>query len=41
MFYCIVKIVCTVRYVCILCGDQVFVYFVTFLFMIIYEVLCT
>ena len=34
-------IVCTVGYVCIFCGDQVFVYFVSFLSMIIYEVLYT
>ena len=34
-------IVCTIGYVCIFCGDQVFVYFVTFLSMIIYEVLYT
>ena len=34
-------IVCTVGYVCIFCGDQVFVYFVGFLSMIIYEVLYT
>ena len=35
-------IVCTVGYVCIFCGDQVFVYCVSFLFMIIiYEALYT
>ena len=34
-------IVCTVGHVCILCGDQIFVYFVSFLSMIIYEVLYT
>ena len=31
-------IVYTVGYVCIFCGDQIFVYFVSFLPMIIYEV---
>ena len=30
--------VCTVGYVCSFCGDQIFVYFVSFLSMIIYEV---
>ena len=34
-------IVCTVGYVCIFCEDQIFVYFVSFLAMIIYEVLST
>ena len=34
-------IVCTVGYVIIFCGDQVFVYFVSFLSMITYEVLYT
>ena len=33
--------VCTVGYVCLFCGDQIFVYFVSFLSMIIYEVLYT
>ena len=33
--------VCTVGYVCSFCGDQIFVDFVSFLFMIIYEVLYT
>ena len=32
-------IVCTVGYVCLFCADQMFVYFVSFLSMIIYEVL--
>ena len=31
--------VCTVGYVCLFSGDQIFVYFVNFLSMIIYEVL--
>ena len=30
--------VCTVGYVCLFCGDQIFVYFVSFLSMIIYEI---
>ena len=38
VFYCIT---CSVVYVCIFCGDQVFVCFVSFLFMIIYEVVYT
>ena len=33
--------VCTVRYVCLFCGDQIFVDFVSFLCMIIYKVLYT
>ena len=33
--------VCTVGYVCLFCGDQIFVDFVSFLSMIIYEVLYT
>ena len=31
--------VCTVAYICLLCGDQIFVDFVSFLPMIIYVVL--
>ena len=34
-------IVCTVEYVYIFCGDQIFAHFVSFLSMIIYEVLYT
>ena len=33
--------VCTVGYVCLFCGDQIFMCFVSFLSMIIYEVLYT
>ena len=33
--------VCTVGHVCLFCGDQIFVHFVSFLSMIIYEVLYT
>ena len=33
--------VCAVGYICLFCGDQIFVYFVSFLFMIIYKVLYT
>ena len=33
--------VCTVGYVCLFCGDQIFVYFISFLSMIIYEILYT
>ena len=33
--------VCTVGYVCLFCGDQIFMDFVSFSFMIIYEVLYT
>ena len=33
--------VCTVGYVCLFCGDQISMYFVSFLSMIIYEVLYT
>ena len=41
VFYCIVNNSCIIGYVCIFCGDQVFVYFVSFLSMIIYEVFYT
>ena len=33
--------VCTLGYVCLFCGNQIVVYFVSFLFMIIYEILYT
>ena len=33
--------VCTVGYACLFCGDQIVIYFVSFLSMIIYEVLYT
>ena len=33
--------VCTVGYICLFCGDQIFVDFVSFLSMIIYEILYT
>ena len=32
--------VCTVGYVCLICGDQIFMDFISFLSIIIYEVLC-
>ena len=40
MFYCVVR-VCTVGYVCSFRGDQIYVDFVSFLSMIIYEVFYT
>ena len=43
VFYCVVSnnLYCTIGYVCSFCGDQSFVDFVSFLSMIIYEVLYT
>ena len=41
VFYCIVSNSCTVGYVCVFSGDHVFMYFVSFLSMIIFEVLYT
>ena len=37
VFYCTVSKICTVGYVCLFCGDQISMYFVSFLSMIIYE----
>ena len=43
MFYCVVSCVtvCNAGYICSFRGDQIFVDFVSFLSMIIYEVLYT
>ena len=38
VFYCVLT-VCTVGYVCLFCGNQIFVDFVSFLPIIIYEAL--
>ena len=40
MYYYVVT-VCTVGYFCSFCGDQIFVDFISFLSMIVYEVLYT
>ena len=38
MFYCVVS-VCNIGHVCSFCGDQIFMDFISFLSVIIYEVL--
>ena len=40
-FYCVVSNSCTVGYISLFCGDQIFMDFFSFLSLIIYEVLYT